>query len=97
MAEPKIIECRNFNILKNRQDDVMILIQSEESSEDNPILYYNGDKDALLCKNNNVHIHMDYIHPEARKFLFSAKNVLIVEVNNGSIIREYNVPVNTEK
>ena len=57
----------------------------------------NGDKDALLCKNNNVHIHIDYIHPEVRKFLFSAKNVLIVEVNNSSIIREYNVPVNTEK
>ena len=89
MVTPIIEQEKNFNILKNESGKLMILIRARLEDAAKPKLVYNGGEHALLYRNDHNTIVLDYIHPAIRKALRQKKQVLIVETNNGSVVREY--------
>ena len=80
---------KKFSILKNPAGDLMILIRARLEDAERPKLVYNGGEHALLYRNDHHTVVLDYIHPAIRKALRQKKQVLIVETNNGSVVREY--------
>ena len=89
MVAPIIEQEKNFNILQNESGKLMILIRARLKDAEKPKLIYNGGEHALLYRNEHNTIILDYIHPAIRKALRRKKQVLIVETNNGSVVREY--------
>ena len=89
MLAPLIEQEKSFNILQNEAGELMILIRARLEDASNPKLVYNGGEHALLYRNDHNTVILDYIHPAIRKALRQKKKVLIVETNNGAIVREY--------
>ena len=67
----------------------MILIRARLDDAVRPKLVYNGGEHALLYRNEHQTVILDYIHPAVRKALRKQKQVLIVETNEGAVVREY--------
>lgn len=89
MVAPIVEQEKNFNILQNESGKLMILIRARLEDAVKPKLVYNGGEHALLYRNDHNTIVLDYIHPAIRKALRQKKQVLIVETNSGSVVREY--------
>lgn len=89
MSIPLIEQEKNFNILQNESGKLMILIRARLEDVDRPKLVYNGGEHALLYRNDHNTVVLDYIHPAIRKALRGKKQVLIVETNDGAVVREY--------
>ena len=85
----KIEQERKYNILQNASGDLMILIKARLDNAQTPTFVYDTKEHALLYRNDHNTIVLDYIHPAIRKALRQKKQVLIVETNNGSVVREY--------
>ena len=80
---------KKYNVLKNAAGDLMILIRARMNDALNPRVVYNGGKHALLYRNDENVIVLDFIHPSIRQDLNNASRILIVEAYDGSIVREY--------
>lgn len=89
MIEKKVEQEKKFDILKNPAGDLLIVIRARMSSEEKPTIIYDGGEHALLYRNTDNTIVLDYINPAVRHNLSEASRVLIVEAQGSSIIREY--------
>ena len=87
----------NFNILKNGEGNLMILVHARVNGIENTKVVYDGGQTALLYRNKKDIVALDFIHPAIRSDLKKKKEVLIVEVNGGAIVREYMTPVQAVK
>ncbi len=97
MAQHLIEQEENFNILKNVSGDLMVLMRARMENAHEPRIVYDGGEHALLYRNENNTVILDYIHPQIRNDLAHAEGVLVVEAQGQSIIREYVVPVKIMK
>lgn len=97
MAQHLIEQEENFNILKNVSGDLMVLMRARMENAHEPRIVYDGGEHALLYRNENNTVILDYIHPQIREDLSHAEGVLVVEAQGQSIIREYVVPVKIMK
>ena len=93
MADTLVEQEKNFNILKNPTGDLMILIRARLDNATCPKIIYDGGDHAVLYRNNGNTIVLDFIHPSIRQDLERVMTLLVVEANNGSIIREYTAEV----
>jgi uncharacterized protein YlaN (UPF0358 family) len=93
MANTLIEQEKNFNILKNPTGDLMILIRARLDNATHPKIIYDGGEHAILYRNDDNTIVLDFIHPSIRSDLERVVTLLVVEANNGSIIREYTAEV----
>ena len=89
MKENLVEQEKNFNILKNPAWDLMILIRARLEDATQPKIIYNGGKHAVLYRNQDNTIVLDFIHPSIRSDLGRVVTLLVVEAHDGSIIREY--------
>ena len=89
VSENLVEQEKNFNILKNPAGDLMILIRARLNDSNHPKIIYNGGKHAVLYRNDENVIVLDFIHPSVRADLERVLNLLVVEAHDGSIIREY--------
>ena len=87
----------NFNILKNSEGNLMFLVHARMGGAENSKVVYDGGQAALLYKTDKDIIMLDFIHPAIRTDLKKKKEVLIVEVDGGAIVREYMATVKTVK
>ena len=87
----------NFNILKNGEGNLMLLVHARVGSVSNSKVVYDGGQTALLHRTDTDVVALDFIHPAVRSDLKKKKEVLIVEVDGGAIIREYMAPVQKVK
>lgn len=89
MSENLVEQEKNFNILRNAAGDLMVLIRARLDDAREPRIIYNGGKHAVLYRNEDNTIVLDFIHPSVREDLKRVANLLIVEEHDGSVIREY--------
>ncbi len=89
MTQSTVEQEKNYNILKNAAGDLMILIRARLDDAEQPQIIYNGGKHAVLYRNGENAIVLDFIHPSIREDLNRTTRVLVVEARDGSIIREY--------
>lgn len=97
MAQHIIEQEENFNILKNVSGDLMILMRARMSNAVKPQIIYDGGEHALLYRDENNTVVLDYIHPEVREDLAHATRILVVEAQGQSIVREYVSKIKTMK
>jgi len=74
------IEFENsYAILQNKTGDIMFSVLEREGEPDNPKLVYDGGDHALLHRNGDHVVILDYINPNIRPSLTQAREVLIAE------------------
>lgn len=78
-----------YEVHLNKNDEMMISLRAREGSPSAPVLIYDGGPHALLYRTPESSVLLDYLHPEVRPYLSSAKEILIVETKDFAVIREY--------
>jgi hypothetical protein len=87
----KVVQENFYEAFLNDDDEIMFAIASRESEPEKPQLIYDGGEHAILYRNKGNTIVMDFLHPDIRPYLSKAQTILISEVNETEVVREYEV------
>lgn len=82
-----------YDILQNAAGEIMLIIHAREGEPDNPRIVYDGGDSALLYRNRESAIILEGIAEKAREPFLKVDQVLVVEVKNDDVAREYKVPL----
>ena len=82
-----------YDILQNAAGEILIIIKYHEGEPDNPRIVYDGTETALLYRSKESAVLLEHINLKAREPLMKVENVLIVEVKDDDVAREYKVPM----
>ena len=82
-----------YDILQNAAGQIMLIIRAREGEPDNPRIVYDGGDSALLYRNRESAIILEGIAEKAREPFLKVDQVLVVEVKNDDVAREYKVPL----
>lgn len=82
-----------YDILQNAAGEILIIIKYHEGDPDNPRIVYDGTETALLYRSKESAVLLEHINLKAREPLMKVENVLIVEVKDDDVAREYKVPM----
>lgn len=98
MSTKKEIDQENrYDILQNDEGEILIIINSREGGPENPRFVYDGGATALLYRTKENAVVFENVAREARLPLKSVSSMLIVEVEDEDVAREYTVPVRIVK
>lgn len=90
-ASPDEAGC--YDMLQNGAGEILIIIKHHKSEPYMPRLVYDGEDMALLYRNRESAVMLNSIDEKARQPLASVDEVLVVEVEDDDVAREYKVPV----
>ena len=93
MANNSASQEGRYDILQNAAGEILIIIKYHEGGPENPRLVYDGGSTALLYRSRESAVLLEEINPKARTPLKSVDEVIMVEVENDDVAREYQVPV----
>ena len=94
MAEnTKTQQSGRYDMLQNAAGEILIIIEYREGGPANPRLVYDGGEQALLSRSRESAFMLNSINTEARMPLKSVSEVMMVEIENDDVAREYKVPV----
>lgn len=82
-----------YDIMQNDKGQLLIIIDYHESAPYMPRLVHDGGTKALLYRNRDCAMTIDELQLEAAKALSAAEEVLITEIQEDDVAREYKVPV----
>ena len=85
-----------YSILKNGNGEIMVMIDAREGEPEDPRFIYDG-KMALLFRNFDSNVLFRNIDPEAHEALQGVDKVLVIEVLNDDVEREYVTPIRRVK
>lgn len=86
-----------YNILQNEAGEILILIRFRAGGPENPRILYDGGDSALLYRSRESSVVLDAINPKARMPLKTVSEVLMVELDDDEVAREYKAPVRIVK
>ncbi len=86
-----------YDIYQNEAGEILIIINSRVGGPENPRFIYDGGETALLYRTKEMAVVFNNIHKDARMPLKSVDSMLIVEVEDEDVAREYRVPVRIVK
>ena len=88
-----------YDILQNEEGDILIIINSRAGGPENPRFVYDGGATAFLYRTKDSAVLYENVAKQAafRLPLKSVSSMLIVEVENEDVAREYVVPVRIVK
>lgn len=86
-----------YSILQNAKGEIMVMMDSREGEPENPRFIYDGNETALLYRNPDSSVAFRHIDEGAQESLRTVKEVLIVEIENDDVAREYNAPIRMVK
>ena len=90
----KIVEPANeYDVLLNEDNEVLIAIRARLGEVEKPQILYAGQDKILLYRNSNESIFLADVPPQVRDALKKVSKLLMVEVHDESIVREYFVPL----
>lgn len=93
MAEQKKPEQESFyEVHVNKNNELMISIRARDVLPSSPLILYDGGEHALLYRTPENAVVLDFLHPEVRRLLQKASSVLIAEVKEGKVLREFYAP-----
>jgi len=85
-----------YSILQNENGEIMVMIDAREGEPEDPRFIYDG-KMALLFRNFDSNVLFRNIDPEAHEALQEVNEVLVIEVLNDDVEREYITPIRRVK
>ncbi|MBQ8671948.1 MAG: hypothetical protein IJ525_05460 [Alphaproteobacteria bacterium] len=86
-----------YTILQNAKGEIMIMMDSRAGGPENPRFIYDGSSTALLYRSQGSTVAFRDIDEEARAPLKAVNEVLVVEIENDDVEREYLVPTRLVK
>jgi hypothetical protein len=86
-----------YSILQNAQGEIMLMMDSRAGGPENPRFIYDGGERALLYRSQESSVAFNNIEAGARTPLKSVSEILVVEIENDDVEREYVVPVRLVK
>lgn len=86
-----------YSILQNAKGEIMIMMDSRAGGPENPRFIYDGGDTALLYRSQESSVAFRKIEEGARAPLKSVSEILVVEIDNDDVEREYIVPVRLVK
>ena len=86
-----------YSILQNAKGEIMVMMDSREGEPENPRFIYDGKDTALLYRSSESSVAFRHIDEGAHEPLRAAKEVLIVEIENDDVAREYIAPLRMVK
>ncbi len=81
------------DILQNAQGDILLIINARQGGPEEPRFVYDGSSKALLYRSKENAIILTNITESARSPIKAVSQILIVEIENNDVLREYTVPV----
>ena len=89
-----LIEKQDFyEIIENKYGELAIFIDARDGTPDNPVLEFDGKKNALLKRDSHLAVRLDNINEETVEPLAESEFVMIVELKGKMVERVYGVPV----
>jgi len=82
-----------YKILKNQDNDLLLVIEPQDCEPDGPMFIYDGGDTALLFRDWDSNIRLNAISPETTPELMNVKTIYVVEMSGDAIAREYAAPV----
>ena len=86
-----------YTILQNGKGEIMIMMDSRSGGPENPRFIYDGSSTALLYRSQGSTVAFRDIDEGARAPLKAVNEVLVVEIENDDVEREYIVPTRLVK
>ncbi len=86
-----------YSIFQNAKGEIMLMMDSRAGGPENPRFIYDGSDRALLYRSQESSVAFNDIDKDARSPLKSVSEVLVVEIDNDDVEREYIVPVRLVK
>lgn len=86
-----------YDVLQNGAGEIMIIINGEDSPPEKPRIVYVGRDAMMLYINKTRTLMLKSLTIEAQKAMLNVENVLVVEVKDDDVLREYEVPVRVVK
>ena len=81
-----------YQILQ-KDDDLLLVIDSQPTAPDGPLFIYDGGDTALLFRDWDSNIRLNHISEIARPALQSASEIYVFETRGDEILRDYIAPV----
>ena len=97
MSEVVIEPVDEYDILLNEEGEIMIAIRARLGGVNKPQILYDGADRILLYRNADQTIYLANVPQEIRKTLEKVSKLVMVEVHDESIVREYMVPLKMVK
>ena len=90
MTENKKPEQESFyEVHVNADNELMISIHARDAEPKAPVIIYDGGAHALLYRTPDSAVILDFLHPAVRQYLLDVTAVLMAEVKDGRVVREY--------
>ena len=88
-----------YDILSNEKGQVMLIIQSRKNEPVHPLLLVSGtyDSAAILYRCEENAVYFDDMAEDAYNAIVKVDQVLVVEMSDDDLVREYKVPVSVVK
>ena len=93
MSEVIIEPVNEYDILLNEDDEVLIAIRARLGGVSKPQILYDGADKILLYRNSEQTIYLADIPEVIRSVLQKVSKLLMIEVHDEAIVREYMVPL----
>ena len=93
MSDIVVEPINEYEILLNEEDEILIAIRARLGGVNNPQMIYDGKDKVVLYRNEGQTIYLSEIPDEVRSSLAKLKKLLMVEIHDDAIVREYMVPV----
>ena len=97
MSEVVIEPVNEYDILLNEEGEVLIAIRARLGGVNKPQILYDGSDKILLYRNVDQTIFLADVPQRIRKALENVSKLLMVEVHDEAIVREYMVPLKMVK
>ncbi len=99
MAENKGSTYSNskYEIFQNDKGEILLMIPQNDGGPENPLFIYDGSQNALLYRSHESAVYFNDIVEGARSALKAVSEILIVEIDDNEVVREYKVPMRMVK
>ncbi len=93
MDESKVEPANDYDVLINEDNEILIAIRARLGEVEKPYMLYAGEDRILLYRNSNQSIFLAEVPVQVRDALKKVSKLLLVEVHDEAIVREYFVPL----
>lgn len=82
-----------YSIFQNKKGEIMLMMDARIGNPQKPRFIYDGKDVALLYRDENSSVALRHISESAHESLKNANEILVVEIFDDEVLREYIAPV----
>ena len=82
-----------YQILQNKNGDLMLVIKQQMSDPEDPVFIYDGGDTALLFRNWDSSLRLNNLSEQVRPALQNADEIHVIEKQDDHVLRDYIAPI----